>query len=75
MRDKWSPWKRYANHVLVGFLIILIFICSLDFWNWQMFSLSFFGFPQWVWYGMILTFLLSIIYFLVVTYLWQEESF
>jgi TRAP-type C4-dicarboxylate transport system permease small subunit len=71
----WSRWKRYSSHVLVAFLFIILFISSLDYWNWNDPSIVIFGFPQWILYIIIITCFLSIGYYFIIKFLWKEESF
>jgi hypothetical protein len=74
MSKTWSPWKQHKNQLLLGFLLVLFLICSLDFWNWKNNLLGFFGFPLWIWYLLILTVLLSFIYYIIIVFFWRDSD-
>jgi hypothetical protein len=81
MRDKlmvimrnlpfWMPKK---NNAIWYFLLILIFILSLDFWQWNKFNPMVLGLPIWVIYFFILTILTSLIFYLFTKYFWSDSS-
>ncbi len=74
MNNNWFKGKQNRMLILLGLILALIFICSIDFWNWNSSSLGFLGFPIWIWYVMILTLLLSIVYYLIIAYYWRNNT-
>ncbi|KYK23877.1 hypothetical protein AYK24_06990 [Thermoplasmatales archaeon SG8-52-4] len=67
----WFPTKR---NVIWYFVFILLFILSLDFWNWGQSKPLFFGLPFWVYYLLILTLLTSFAFYGFTKFYWRDEK-
>lgn len=67
----WMPNKK--NYIWY-LLFILIFILSLDYWQWNVHNPLFFGLPIWVIYFFTLTILTSFTFYIFSKYYWSDNS-
>lgn len=67
----WFPKKSNAVWYL---LFILLFLLSLDFWNWGQSKPMILGLPVWMWYLLILTLLTSLAFYAFVRFVWREDK-
>ena len=69
-----SLWNAYGKQILIACLLILIFLLSIDVWNWNEPLIGLLGFPLWIWYDIVLTLTLVLAYYAVITFIWKEEE-
>ncbi len=74
MNSNWFNSKKNRKLMLIGFILTLTFICSIDFWDWNSAILGFLNFPMWIWYILILTLLLSVTYYFIITFIWRDST-
>ncbi|MDH7517031.1 MAG: hypothetical protein QHH19_01610 [Candidatus Thermoplasmatota archaeon] len=67
----WLPTKK--NFVWY-FLFIGLFLLSLDFWAWNTSKPLILGLPFWVWYLLVLTLSLSLMFYVFTRFYWREED-
>ena len=67
----WFPRKK---NVIWYFVFILLFILSLDFWDWGASKPLFFGLPFWIYYLLFLTLFTSLAFYGFTKYHWSEEK-
>lgn len=69
-----SLWCAYGKQSIILLALVIVFLLSLDFWNWHESLMSWFGFPLWIWYEVFLTLLLIPIYLIIINWLWRETE-
>jgi hypothetical protein len=67
----WLPRKKNFIWYL---LFIGFFLLSLDFWMWNNSKPLILGLPFWIWYLLIITLLLSVVYYLFVHFYWRDDE-
>lgn len=69
-----SSWfKKKSNLIWTGFFVLL-FLMSMDFWNWYISEPLILGLPFWVWYLLILTLFTSVAFYVFSKYQWGENK-
>jgi len=72
-KTKGSYSFAYRYNKLVWFTIFaLVFLLSLDFWNWGKSKPFFLGLPFWIIYFIILTLSLTPLFYLFSRDIWRE---
>lgn len=67
-------WMPRKSNILWYFLFILIFILSLDYWQWNVHNPLVYGLPLWIIYFLILTILTSFVFYLFSIFYWRDNS-
>lgn len=68
------PLKKIKHNRWFWFFVFgCVFVLSLDLWNWNKTELFFLGFPFWIIQVMLLTIILSPLFFLFVKFVWREN--
>ena len=67
----WFPTKK---NIYWYILFTVIFLLSLDFWEWNNFEPLFLGLPVWMYFFIILTLLTSVAFFIFSKYYWEEKK-
>jgi hypothetical protein len=67
----WMPRKK---NVIWYLLFILLFLLSLDYWQWNMHNPLIYGLPIWVIYFIILTLFTSISFYIFTKFYWRDNS-
>jgi hypothetical protein len=67
----WFPKKDNALWYL---FFILLFLLSLDFWNWGQSKPLILGLPFWVYYLIILTLLTSLVFYAFSKFYWRNDK-
>lgn len=65
--------KKKKNKILTLLIFLVFFLLSLDFWGWNNSNPRFLGLPIWIFYFIILTFMLSIFYYIISKNIWEER--
>jgi len=65
----WMPRKKNA---IWYFIFILIFIFSLDYWQWNINNPLILGLPMWVIYFFLLTIFTSFAFYIFSKYYWGD---
>lgn len=71
---KYPFWFPNKKNVVWYLLFSLVFVLSMDFWGWNKSKPFIFGLPFWVVYFLLITLVVSVIFYLFARFYWGESQ-
>ena len=70
---KQKTWFFFENKKIWIIIFSVVFLLSIDFWNWGNYHPLIFGLPFWLIYNLFLTLILSILFLFFSKIHWREQ--
>ena len=65
--------KRKKKQIVWMLIFVILFICSIDIWNWSKIDPLFLGLPFWIIYHIVLTVIAGIMFYLFTVHVWRDD--